>query len=502
MPKDSAARAEPDDLDRGGDRRRARCRSAALWAFDARRPLARPLRLRSSSCATGLARLARRATSRGAADRNLRTAEGRLQAAAEALPDGLVVFDRNDRIAFYNSRYPGADDRGAARGPGDRQALRRLDARGHGARPGLPPRHGRGLLRAARWRMRPRRAASTPTASPTAAGCASARTGREDGGRVHAHHRHHRGAPARRPSCACWRWRWSRPATRWRSPAPTTASPTSTTPSRPRPATARPRRSAASRRTSSRAGCSRRSSSPRCAASWRPGRRWQGTIVNRHRDGHLIEQETTIAPLRDESGRTTHYVAVKRDVTEARAQARALAASEARYRAVVDAQTEFIVRVGPDGYWTFMNEAAERYVGMTLEEMRAQRHPRLRPDPAGGPADLRRAHGADHPGESDQLGRVARPAPGRQAALGALDRHRHLRRRGPARRDPVHRPRDHRPQAGRGRARGGRAAAARGAGGGARLLHRHRRPRPDHRVQRRRRAHLRLLPRARRSASR
>ena len=93
-------------------------------------------------------------------------------------------------------------------------------------------------------------------------------------------------------------------------------------------------------------------------ASSRPARRWQGTIVNRHRDGHLIEQETTIAPLRDEVGRTTHYVAVKRDVTEARAQARALAASEARYRAVVEAQTEFIVRVAPDGYWTFMNEAA------------------------------------------------------------------------------------------------------------------------------------------------
>ena len=38
--------------------------------------------------------------------RNLRAAEGRLEAAAEALPDGLVVFDRDDRIVFYNSRYP------------------------------------------------------------------------------------------------------------------------------------------------------------------------------------------------------------------------------------------------------------------------------------------------------------------------------------------------------------------------------------------------------------
>lgn len=100
------------------------------------------------------------------------------------------------------------------------------------------------------------------------------------------------------------------------------------------------------------------------------GQPWQGTIVNRHRDGHLIEQETTIAPLRDEGGSITHFVAVKRDVTEARAAARALAASEARYRAVVDTQTEIVARVDPHGEWTFMNEAAERYIGATVEQMR------------------------------------------------------------------------------------------------------------------------------------
>jgi PAS domain S-box-containing protein len=38
---------------------------------------------------------------------------------------------------------------------------------------------------------------------------------------------------------------------------------------------------------------------------------------------------------------------------------------------VIDAQTEFIIRVGPDGRWTFMNEAAERYIGRTLEDVRA-----------------------------------------------------------------------------------------------------------------------------------
>ncbi len=101
------------------------------------------------------------------------------------------------------------------------------------------------------------------------------------------------------------------------------------------------------------------------------GATWQGTIVNRRRDGHLIEQETTISPLRDEDGVITHYVAVKRDVTEARAQARRLEESEARLRAVVETQTEFILRMDPDGRWTFMNEATERYIGKSLEELRA-----------------------------------------------------------------------------------------------------------------------------------
>ena len=123
------------------------------------------------------------------------------------------------------------------------------------------------------------------------------------------------------------------------------------------------------------------------------GATWQGTIVNRHRDGRLIEQETTVSPLRDARGAITHYVAVKRDVTEANAQARALAASEARYRAVIDAQTEFIIRVGPDGRWTFMNEAAERYIGRTLEDVRASGRAATRSSCIPRDAiDLRRPH--------------------------------------------------------------------------------------------------------------
>ena len=46
-----------------------------------------------------------------------------------------------------------------------------------------------------------------------------------------------------------------------------------------------------------------------------------------------------------------------------------LAASEARYRAVIDTQTEFIARITPDGRLSFVSDAYCRYYGRTREEL-------------------------------------------------------------------------------------------------------------------------------------
>jgi PAS domain S-box-containing protein len=46
------------------------------------------------------------------------------------------------------------------------------------------------------------------------------------------------------------------------------------------------------------------------------GRVWKGHIVNRKKDGSLFEEDVTISPVRNQEGRVTNYVAVKRDVTE------------------------------------------------------------------------------------------------------------------------------------------------------------------------------------------
>ncbi len=56
------------------------------------------------------------------------------------------------------------------------------------------------------------------------------------------------------------------------------------------------------------------------------------------------------------------------DISERRQAEEALRESEARYRAVVEHQTEFIVRWKPDGTRTFVNEAYCSYFGLTPEQ--------------------------------------------------------------------------------------------------------------------------------------
>ncbi len=45
------------------------------------------------------------------------------------------------------------------------------------------------------------------------------------------------------------------------------------------------------------------------------GRQWHGELLNRKKNGELFWEDTRIAPLKDDAGRITHFVAVKEDIT-------------------------------------------------------------------------------------------------------------------------------------------------------------------------------------------
>jgi PAS domain S-box-containing protein len=65
------------------------------------------------------------------------------------------------------------------------------------------------------------------------------------------------------------------------------------------------------------------------------GKLWRGEITNRRKDGTLYVEEATIAPVRNASGETTNYIAIKYDVSERKRAETALRESEITLRLFV-----------------------------------------------------------------------------------------------------------------------------------------------------------------------
>ena len=101
----------------------------------------------------------------------------------------------------------------------------------------------------------------------------------------------------------------------------------------------------------------------------------------RHYSAHL-------SPARGQSGSVTGVVFVSRDITELyrvneslQQAERSLRESEARYRSVVEDQTEIVSRVLPDGTLTFVNDVYCRFFGKSREEILGSRwHPTAHPE--------------------------------------------------------------------------------------------------------------------------
>jgi PAS domain S-box-containing protein len=94
-------------------------------------------------------------------------------------------------------------------------------------------------------------------------------------------------------------------------------------------------------------------------------KRYEGFSQNG--EGKEIPVEVIGAPLRFE-GRSAVLLLV-RDMTERKQAERALKESEMRYRGLIEAQSNFIVRINTEGCYTFVNEAFCRFVGRARGEL-------------------------------------------------------------------------------------------------------------------------------------
>lgn len=100
------------------------------------------------------------------------------------------------------------------------------------------------------------------------------------------------------------------------------------------------------------------------------GNVWSGEIVNKRKDGSLYYEEMTITPVKNEAGVTSHYIAVKLDISERKKMLHALFESEKRFRTIFENTPSGITQLGIDGYPKVFNKAFVDLFGYPEEELK------------------------------------------------------------------------------------------------------------------------------------
>ena len=104
------------------------------------------------------------------------------------------------------------------------------------------------------------------------------------------------------------------------------------------------------------------------------GGEWRGEFHNRRKDGALYWEAASIAPVRNEAGAITHFVAVKEDITRRKKVEAALRASELKYRNVFATVGDAILMLdNRDGRILDANPAACKLYGYSRNELLALR---------------------------------------------------------------------------------------------------------------------------------
>ncbi|WP_448564843.1 PAS domain S-box protein [Trichothermofontia sp.] len=105
------------------------------------------------------------------------------------------------------------------------------------------------------------------------------------------------------------------------------------------------------------------------------GRVWFGELINRRKDGSLYTEEMAIAPVFDDQGRITHFVAIKQDISDRKQAEQALRQSQQQYEDLVNSLDSIVWEAMPAGpshnglnvlanyRFSFVSQTAERLLG-------------------------------------------------------------------------------------------------------------------------------------------
>ena len=102
------------------------------------------------------------------------------------------------------------------------------------------------------------------------------------------------------------------------------------------------------------------------------GGTWSGEFHNRKKDGELFWEWADISPLVNDSGKITHFVGVKEDITERKKVAEALRESELRFRQLAETIEDVFWMTDPTlSKFLYVSPAYERVWGRSRESLLA-----------------------------------------------------------------------------------------------------------------------------------
>ncbi len=101
------------------------------------------------------------------------------------------------------------------------------------------------------------------------------------------------------------------------------------------------------------------------------GKEWRGEFHNKKKNGELFWESASISPIINGKGITTHYLAVKEDITEKKKIRSELLISEERYKAIFNTSLELVYIFDLEGKILEVNAQILNLFGYTLEESKS-----------------------------------------------------------------------------------------------------------------------------------
>ena len=98
------------------------------------------------------------------------------------------------------------------------------------------------------------------------------------------------------------------------------------------------------------------------------GEVWRGTFQNVNKNGDIYVESATIAPIKNDEGAITHFIAIKEDITEKQQLQKNITLNEERFRQVAEYSRTVIWEADREGVFTYISPVASIVYGFSPGE--------------------------------------------------------------------------------------------------------------------------------------